>query len=193
VNYEEQFEQFKTLGPKLEHLPDGVVTGFWETLYQMFKARMEAEREKDKQGLENALAGLDALSDRRGRCYKICLKNDEPCDQCPDKSWADAPVSGSPTPRIIPVEGGSCSYYEKCSECGEELLQHASDNGVRMECGKCGHEWWEGEYIKPTVDDSSHDPSCQIRTYRLHGMPTSGLKCTCHRATNDSRQPHGDE
>jgi len=53
MDFEKKFEQFKTLDPRLVHLPDGVGTDFWETLYQMFKARLEAERIENIQEQSN--------------------------------------------------------------------------------------------------------------------------------------------
>lgn len=68
-----------------------------------------------------------------------------------------AAVSGSPKadPTIIWMDGDDS--WNKCSECDDELIDITCDgeSGQRLECGTCGHQWWEGEYIKPIADDSS--------------------------------------
>ncbi len=55
------------------------------------------------------------------------------------------------TPLAVPVNDGE--WYE-CSECGDELLNitGSEENGTRLECGRCGHQWWEYEYIAPGTD-----------------------------------------
>ncbi len=65
-------------------------------------------------------------------------------------------ASGSPKsePTIIWMDGDDS--WNKCSECDAELIDITceGENGQRLECETCGHQWWEGEYIKPTADDS---------------------------------------
>ncbi len=78
------------------------------------------------------------------------------CPTCGQKYHGDDATADSrqecPEPTIIWMDGDDS--WNKCSECGEELLQETCDNGVRHECGKCGHEWWEGEFVSPTPADS---------------------------------------
>ncbi len=60
------------------------------------------------------------------------------------------------TPLAVPVNDGE--WYE-CSECGDELLNitGSEENGTRLECGRCGHQWWEYEYIAPETDGDKSD------------------------------------
>ena len=59
-------------------------------------------------------------------------------------------------PRIIEIQADQNVWWLACSECGEELFDvSVGDGGSHMECGTCGHGWWEGEYISPNEEGQS--------------------------------------
>jgi len=61
-------------------------------------------------------------------------------------------------PRIIEREAKMSGVWFGCSECGDELYDIGTDEGgSHLECGTCGHEWYEGEYIDPTVVEKGQD------------------------------------
>jgi len=75
----------------------------------------------------------------------------------------DTSASGR-QPHIVPVDDPVRGHWNECSECGEELgdVTGQEENGLRLECGHCGHQWWEGEYIEPTPADSRQEPAVRV-------------------------------
>lgn len=80
---------------------------------------------------------------------------------CDKETWTDfcgalddaqidaATLSGTQSPqfKIAGDESKAAGWWYECCECGDELQQHGGDGGVHLECGQCGHEWYEGELL----------------------------------------------
>lgn len=110
---------------------------------------------------------------------------------------ANASASDSPTPSYReagdPLKTGR--WWYECLECRDELFQLGGDGGLHLECGKCGHEWYEGEYIEPTAAADSQEllpcPFCGggAEDFQFGGINawTWGVCCTeCGASVEDS-------
>ncbi len=58
-------------------------------------------------------------------------------------------------PQIVWMDGGA---WGKCPDCDDELYQSYAEGGVYHECGLCGKEWWEGEFIKRDAAPEEQKP-----------------------------------